>query len=547
MTKPQGRPVALRLESLEPRLVPSGVTESFDTTAPGTLPAGWSQWSSTGGAAFAVSDTLADSAPNGLTVTSNQESLAARAWLDAAAPADVQVQADVFLGTLIPAQVFARGTNLDTAAASYYAHSVTRGLEVELLRVAGGTVTTLGEVQTTDYVSQLWVSATLHVNGDNLRARLYRPDTGLYLNAAGLWQPDPAWALNLRDSAITAGGRVGLGRPASHAGTVTFDDFSWADVTAESMPPAVTVTAPADGATVSGVVNVRATATDNVGVARVEFYMDGVLRSVDAAGPYAWDFDTTAVANGGHVLTVLAYDSADNVGRASLSVTASNDTSLPAPVIPRHYSHIRVAQLAYGGNPMGDFEDDLLRESVDLVVANPSYLQHIDGVSPDTPQLIYTNVSNLYLDLLTDWLAWADANGKAREGAFYHVVAATPFSGTSPSSQPVNWFWGVYRGGTTLTNLTGQARGTAAGGVTFGAAGESVYVGYTDRFREINVDLSGPAAGGWSGVLEYAAAVDAAGNPTAWAALPLRGDGTAGLTRSGRITFDPPAVVRKRT
>jgi hypothetical protein len=35
--------------------------------------------------------------------------------------------------------------------------------------------------------------------------------------------------------------------------------------------------------------------------------------------------------------------------------------------------------------------------------------------------------------------------------------------------------------------------------------------------------------------------VDANGNPTTWASLPIKADTTAGLTRSGQVTFDPPA------
>ena len=31
----------------------------------------------------------------------------------------------------------------------------------------------------------------------------------------------------------------------------------------------------------------------------------------------------------------------------------------------------------------------------------------------------------------------------------HHAAHATPFSGNSASSQPVNWFWGVDRGGAT--------------------------------------------------------------------------------------------------
>src|SRR5947208_6380675 len=95
---------------------------------------------------------------------------------------------------------------------------------------------------------------------------------------------------------------------------------------------------------------------------------------------------------------------------------------------------------------MGPVEQALLKNSIDLVVPNSRYLATIDAASPGTPQLVYSNLSNLYLDLLTDWLTYADRHGLPRESAFYHVAQPTPFAGDSPSSQPVSWFWNVARG-----------------------------------------------------------------------------------------------------
>jgi hypothetical protein len=213
---------------------------------------------------------------------------------------------------------------------------------------------------------------------------------------------------------------------------------------------------------------------------------------------------------------------------------------LPRPDIPRHFKHIRVAMLAYSGNPMGAFEDRLLRKGVDLVVPNARYMKHIKAVAPKTPQLIYTNTSNLYLDLLTDWLAFADAKGISREAAFYHAAKATPFRGDSPSSRPVTWFWAVLRGGRGLDDLTKAAHGTS-GRLEFGSGGDSLYLGYPDRFREINLRLAAGARGGWSAVLEYVKAVDGHGKPTRWGKLRLKTDTTSRLRKSGRLTFDPPA------
>src|SRR5205823_3674415 len=144
--------------------------------------------------------------------------------------------------------------------------------------------------------------------------------------------------------------------------------------------------------------------------------------------------------NGTHTLTVLASDSAGNTARSDAVVTVFNAGALPQPVIPRHLPSVRVAELAYTGTPFGTAEDNLLRNDVDLVIADAASVSHVAAVAPQTPQLLYTNLSTLYGGLLLDWDAYADAHGIARESAFYHVTQATAYSGDSPSSQPVEWF-----------------------------------------------------------------------------------------------------------
>jgi hypothetical protein len=147
----------------------------------------------------------------------------------------------------------------------------------------------------------------------------------------------------------------------------------------------------------------------------------------------------------------------------------------------------------------------------------------------------------LYLDLFTYWLNFADSQGLSREAAFYHAARPIAFRGDSPSSQPVTWFWGVYRGGPPFTNLTTAARGKSGKGVPFMSGSESLYLGYPERFREINLSLLSGAQGGWQAVLEYTTATDERGKPTAWTTLRTLTDTSSGLTRTGQITFDPPA------
>lgn len=100
----------------------------------------------------------------------------------------------------------------------------------------------------------------------------------------------------------------------------------------DTTPPTVNVTAPANGATVSGTVTVTASASDNVGVTRVEFLVDGSVAATDTAAPFEFAWNSTGVANGTHSLGARAYDAAGNRGTdGDTSVTVSN-SGTPTPV-----------------------------------------------------------------------------------------------------------------------------------------------------------------------------------------------------------------------
>ena len=517
-----------------------GVEQAFDTTAAGTVPSGWTGWASSTGGTFLATTDRAVTPGNGF-ASAGTSATTARGWSNTVLPADTDASAAVYLDSLIPAQVFVRGANLDTAKPTYYAVTLTRGLNAQLVRVVDGVTTVLGSMKSTAYLSRAWVRARLVATGDRLQVILYRPDTKQWLGADGTWTGSPDFAIDVRDTAITAGGKAGVSRAAGIAGTVTFDDFA-ATQAGTATGPAVSVAPVAATSPFTGEVTFRAAVTG--AATRVEFRLNNVLRAASATAPADWTFDTTTVTNGTYTLNVRAIDAAGNFGSADYTFAVNNPNAdpLPLPTVPQHYPNIRIAELAYTGNPMGPFEQQLLKNSVDLVIPNPQYLSTIQQSAPDTPQLIYSNVSNLYQGLLTDWLAYADRTGASREAAFYHVSQATPFTGTSPSSQPVNWFWGVYQNGTSgLADVTSAARGGRNFNVAFGAAGTWTAVGYLEKFREMNVSLVSSAGTGWSGVWEYATAADASGNPTDWATLPLLDDGTGGLARSGTITFDPPA------
>jgi hypothetical protein len=83
--------------------------------------------------------------------------------------------------------------------------------------------------------------------------------------------------------------------------------------------PTVTLTSPTAGQSIAAgaAVPLAATATDNSGVIRVEFYIDNALVGTDTSSPYT--FSASGVAAGSHAATAIAYDN----GSPTLSTTST--------------------------------------------------------------------------------------------------------------------------------------------------------------------------------------------------------------------------------
>ena len=104
-------------------------------------------------------------------------------------------------------------------------------------------------------------------------------------------------------------------------------------VPSDTTMPDVALSSPVDAATVSGTTTVNATASDNTGLAGVQLQIDGVNSGAElTAGPFSWNWDTTGISDGAHVLTAIARDNAGNL-RTSLPLTVTVLNSPAAPVI----------------------------------------------------------------------------------------------------------------------------------------------------------------------------------------------------------------------
>jgi hypothetical protein len=93
------------------------------------------------------------------------------------------------------------------------------------------------------------------------------------------------------------------------------------DTKNQSSVPAVSMSSPHDGSTVSGVVPLFATATDSrYAIAKMELYVDWALELTLASGPpFAFDWNTAGLAAGPHTVAAMAYNS--NGVRSCFAIT----------------------------------------------------------------------------------------------------------------------------------------------------------------------------------------------------------------------------------
>jgi len=104
-------------------------------------------------------------------------------------------------------------------------------------------------------------------------------------------------------------------------------------VSVDSISPTVSIVSPIGGATVSGSLPIQGSATDNIGVTRVELWIDNLLDSACSNTAYSCSWNSASASVGSHLITVKAYDAAGNMGSVSetlvVAAPAGSDTQKP--------------------------------------------------------------------------------------------------------------------------------------------------------------------------------------------------------------------------
>jgi hypothetical protein len=247
------------------------------------------------------------------------------------------------------------------------------------------------------------------------------------------------------------------------------------NTTRDTTPPAVTVTAPTNGAKVSGTVVVSANATDNVSVASVQFQMDGAnVGAADLATPFTYSWDTTKTGNGPHVWSAIAKDGAGNSATSAVvTVTVSNTPTDTTPPTVSISAPAAGASVSGPVNVLANAADNVGVASVQFQVDGIN-AGGLDGSTPYAYSWDTTKVSNGTHRL--DAIA-RDAAGNSTTSA---VVAVTVNNPSTPQTFTISGTLSPTAGGSGATvTLTGTSGATtianSAGAYSFAGLAKGTY------------------------------------------------------------------------
>ncbi|NHJ87444.1 MAG: hypothetical protein FK734_18420 [Asgard group archaeon] len=101
-------------------------------------------------------------------------------------------------------------------------------------------------------------------------------------------------------------------------------DLDPGDPPTDTTPPTVSITNPSNGQTVSGTITITASASDNVGVSKVEFRIGGSLIGTDYSAPYSVSLNTNNYVDGSYPIQAKAYDACLNYASDTHTISILN-------------------------------------------------------------------------------------------------------------------------------------------------------------------------------------------------------------------------------
>ncbi|MDO8563682.1 MAG: Ig-like domain-containing protein [Nanoarchaeota archaeon] len=223
------------------------------------------------------------------------------------------------------------GNHILTAVATDSSGNSATSSSVSITVSNGGADTTAPSVSITSPSNGATVSGTISISAtasDNVAVSSVQ----FKVEGSNIGSPDTSspYSASLDTTILPKGNYVltavatdSSGNQATSSVSVSVDNTGSGDTT----NPSITITSPTNGSTVSGTVPVSATASDNIGVVGVTFFLDGNAAGAidDTSAPYETVLQSTLIADGIHTLTATARDAAGNTRMVSVQFTVNNN------------------------------------------------------------------------------------------------------------------------------------------------------------------------------------------------------------------------------
>jgi hypothetical protein len=288
----------------------------------------------------------------------------------------------------------------------------------------------------------------------------------------------------------------------------------------DTTPPTVTITYPANEASLAkDTIRIKAYATDNVSVAKVEFSVDGTLLSTQTSSDkdtFSYLWDATTAADGGHGIVVTAYDGANNRSRDSIHVTFQLSDATPPTITITHPTN--GATLARDTIRIKAYATDNVGVAKVEFRVDAALLSTQTGGSNDTFSYLWDATSAAVGGHAITARAYDTANNTKQDSVYSNLTggggSGTHHSGEISASE--TW----YRAGSphfidddvyvdnnaTLTIMPGCTVKFSSGTELYSgynSPGAIVAVGKTDSTILFTSNAPSPAAGDWKRVSLY--------------------------------------------
>lgn len=190
----------------------------------------------------------------------------------------------------------------------------------------------------------------------------------------------------------------------------------------DTTEPSVSITSPADGATLTGPVTIAVTAVDNVGVERVDLSINGTPAASASEFPYEFYWDTKNDPEGFYELTAIAFDAAGNAGLSTATIYLASPLDTQPPVVS-------ILSPANGSEVAGTFTvsvsavDNTAIDQVDLYIDGTFF-----GTKGLSPYEFSVDTANLSEGEHVISAVAMDTSGNTAESPaiFVYVMGSTP-------------------------------------------------------------------------------------------------------------------------